>query len=65
MGLEELYARFDRRILRLTNGVEKRRIKAIGEPVESHLFKDWLYLRLRLDGMLEARRILSGEDTED
>lgn len=57
--------RLNRRIKRMTDDVEVRRLKAIGEPVESNIFKDWLYLRLRLDGLLEARRVISGEDTED
>lgn len=55
----------DRRISIMTVRTEKRRVAALDEDVESPYFKDWLYYRLRLDGLLEARRILLGEDMED
>ena len=60
MGTEKL----NRHISKFTIQVEKARQGAIGMEVASPEFRTWLMLRLRLDGMLEANRILN-EPEED
>lgn len=60
MGTEKL----KRHIASFTTQVEKARQGAIGMEVTSPEFRTWLMLRLRLDGMLEANRILN-EPEED
>lgn len=60
MGTEKL----NRHISNFTIQVEKARQGAIGMEVTSPEFRTWLMLRLRLDGMLEASRILN-EPEED
>lgn len=51
-----------RHIATFTRQVELARRGAIDTTSDSSEFRTWLNLRLRLDGMLEAVRILTEED---
>lgn len=61
MGAEKL----KRSIASFTIQVEKARQGAIGMEVTSPEFRTWMNCRLRLDGMLEAKRLMDEPDEED
>ena len=56
--------KLNRHISNFTIQVEKARQGAIGREVASPEFRTWLMLRLRLDGMLEANRILNDPEED-
>ena len=60
MGTEKL----NRHISNFTIQVEKARQGAIGMEVASPEVRTWLMLRLRLDGMVEANRILNDPEED-